>query len=150
MKESFYGREDHGLGACLLAELPGILNWSLEGRDRLMQRGYFVPPASSLEVMQELEDLGSPIKAFLRDECELGASQKVEINTLYVKYTSWCTGHGYRWPATAQAFGRDLRAAVPEVNVIQPREAGSRLRYYQGIGIKPRDPARDGTRPSGF
>ena len=39
------------------------------------------------------------------------------------------------WPGTAQTFGRDLRAAVPGLNVIQPREDGDRLRLYQGVGL---------------
>jgi P4 family phage/plasmid primase-like protien len=39
---SFYGREDPGLTARLLTELPGILNWALHGYRRLRQRGYFV------------------------------------------------------------------------------------------------------------
>ena len=39
--ESFYGRE-HGLTKRLLNELPGILNWAIEGWKRLHERGHFV------------------------------------------------------------------------------------------------------------
>ncbi len=35
LKKSFLGHEDHGLTSRLLGELPGILNWSLAGLDRL-------------------------------------------------------------------------------------------------------------------
>ena len=35
IKESFYGREDRGLTKKLLTELPGILNWAIEGWARL-------------------------------------------------------------------------------------------------------------------
>ena len=34
LSESFYGREEIGLDAKLFAELPGILNWALDGLDR--------------------------------------------------------------------------------------------------------------------
>jgi putative DNA primase/helicase len=146
MTESFYGREDHGLELRLLAELPAILNWALEGRDRLMHRGYFVPPASSLEVAQELQDLGSPIGAFLRDECEVGPEKEVEVTALYGKWGTWCSLHGRHWTGTTQAFGRDLRAAVPALKVGQPRKDGTRQRYYHGVGLKASEPARDGTR----
>jgi hypothetical protein len=72
LKESFYGREDHGLAARLIAELPGILNWALDGWARLAKRGHFVQPASSNEVTQEFEDLGSPIGAFCVTVASLG------------------------------------------------------------------------------
>jgi putative DNA primase/helicase len=39
MTESFYGKEDTGLTQRLLAELPGILNWAIEGWHRLRERG---------------------------------------------------------------------------------------------------------------
>jgi putative DNA primase/helicase len=38
MDRSFYGREDQGLAERLIAELPGILNWSLTGNRRLRRR----------------------------------------------------------------------------------------------------------------
>jgi putative DNA primase/helicase len=136
MTKSFYGQEDLGLESRLIAELPSILNWALDGRHRLMQRGYFVPPASSLEVAQELEDLGSPIGAFLRDHCIIGPGQSVETATLYGKWQSWCTLQGRAWAGTAQTFGRDLRAAVPGLRVAQPRTDGSRQRCYEGVGLR--------------
>ena len=42
LTESFYGREDKALTTRLLAELPGILLWSIEGWRRLRrERGFF-------------------------------------------------------------------------------------------------------------
>src|SRR5262249_29496160 len=65
---SFYGREDPGLTARLLTELPGILNWALHGYRRLRQRGYFLQPASACEAIEQVEMLASPTKAFI-NEC---------------------------------------------------------------------------------
>jgi putative DNA primase/helicase len=42
LKESFLGREDRGILRRIVAELPSILNWALDGRDRLWARGYLV------------------------------------------------------------------------------------------------------------
>ena len=67
LTESFYGREDHGLLERFVPELPGILLWAQEGWERLYRRGRFVQPDSSLELINQLEDLGSPIGAFVRD-----------------------------------------------------------------------------------
>jgi len=40
-ERSFYGREDIHLTNKLLEELPGILNWAIEGLMRLWKRGHF-------------------------------------------------------------------------------------------------------------
>ena len=50
MTESFLGREDHGLAGELRAELAEILDWSLQGLDRLNRNGRFTVPASSQDV----------------------------------------------------------------------------------------------------
>jgi putative DNA primase/helicase len=66
LSESFYGREDQALTGKLLTELPGILNWSITGRKRLANFGSFKQPQSALGAIEQLEDLASPMGAFLR------------------------------------------------------------------------------------
>ena len=39
--KSYFGNEDATLTNKLLEELPGILNWAIEGRNRLQSRGRF-------------------------------------------------------------------------------------------------------------
>jgi putative DNA primase/helicase len=70
---SFYGREDQSLIGRLLTELPGILNWAIVRWRRLTERGHFLQPRSALDAVRQLEDLGSPIGAFLRERCVIGA-----------------------------------------------------------------------------
>ena len=141
MTHSFYGRENPRLTAELCAELPGIFNWSLDGLERLRARGRFAQPTASQDAIRELEDLGSPVGAFIRDECVIGAEHTVSCDRLYEGWRGWCEEHG-RHASNAQLFGRDLRAAFPAIRGVQPRRPdGSRYRAYQGIGL-----ARDGTR----
>lgn len=135
MKTSFLGREDHGLTKRLLNELPAILNWSLDGLDRLNKRGFFVQPHSGQEAVQELADLSSPISAFLRNRCAIGPAHSVETKSLFMVWRQWCAEQGRDHPGTLQTFGRDLRAAVPGLSMIQPRVNGRQLRFYQGIGF---------------
>jgi putative DNA primase/helicase len=136
LKYSFYGKEDVGLGGRLLTELPGILNWALVGYRRIRERGHFVQPHSSDEAIEELEMLGSPIKAFIRDRCRVGPGYSFPIELLYQSYDSWSRDNGRRNPPTKQAFSRDLRAAVPGIRTVQRRDAGHVIREYQGIGMK--------------
>jgi putative DNA primase/helicase len=136
---SFYGREDPGLTARLLNELPGILNWSLHGYRRLRQRGYFVQPASGREAIEELETLASPIKAFLNEDCVIGAGHTVSVELLYQMWRMWCEKIGRKEPGTKQTFGRDLRAAVPGLRTTRPHGGDNRERKYEGIGLKDKD-----------
>ena len=134
LSESFYSREDLGLTDRLLTELPGILNWAIEGWKRLQERGHFKQPKAALEAIQDLEDLSSPIAAFVRDRCEVGPTFEVEIDKLYEEWKSWCDANG-RKPGAKQTFGRDLNAAVRTIRVTRPRDGDDRKRVYHGIGL---------------
>ncbi|MFB3077201.1 MAG: hypothetical protein ACE1Y4_04260, partial [Lysobacterales bacterium] len=134
--KSFYGREDHDLKNRLLGELPAILNWAIEGWQRLQDRGHFLQPPSSADIIEALEDLGSPVGAFVREKCVIEPGKEVACSTLFEQWKTWCEDAGRKQPGTKQSFGRDLRAAVPGIKTTQPRaEDGSRCRFYQGIGL---------------
>jgi putative DNA primase/helicase len=133
LANSFYGREDHALTDKLLTELPGILNWAITGWHRLAKFGHFKQPASALDAVEQLEDLGSPIKAFVRECCDIGPAFTISPDRLFEIWQDWCSTQGRDHPGTKQTFGRDLRAACPAIKMIQPREQGNRCRLYQGI-----------------
>jgi putative DNA primase/helicase len=130
MRRSFYDEEDLDLTTALLEELPGIMNWALRGLDRLNKRGRFEVPQSSLQAIRQLGDLASPMGAFIRDWCTVKADSSVGVKQLYAAYSSWCEQEGHR-PLNNSVFGRDLRAALPDV-LARGRGAD---RYYQGVGL---------------
>jgi putative DNA primase/helicase len=134
---SFYGCEDHGLDDKLFAELPGILLWSIQGWQRLRARGRFMQPDSALQAIAELNDLASPVTAFVRDCCVVGPTEAVVIGDLYAAWQRWCREQGREsFTTSRQIFGRDLRAALPGIESHQPRDGGSRSRAYQGIALR--------------
>ncbi len=137
MTQSFYGQEDQRLTDKLMAELPGILNWSLEGWARLKHRGHFVQPASAAEAQRDFEDLGSPMGAFVRDFCELGANLECRPDTLYSRWLLWCNEQNITHPGTVQMFGRDLKSVGSSIKKVQHRnDLGVPERFYSGIGLK--------------
>jgi putative DNA primase/helicase len=138
LTESFYGHEDLALTDKLLTELPGILNWTIAGWGRLGKFGRFRQPTSATEAMQQLEDSSSPIGAFVRERCEIGAAYCVSVNDVFNAWTGWCITQGREHAGTAQTFGRDLRAAVPGLKTARPREGIGRVREYQGLRLAPR------------
>jgi putative DNA primase/helicase len=131
--ESFYGCEDKGLTAKLLLELPGILNWAIEGWQRLRERGYFVVPYSVQAIVEEIEDLSSPVAAFVRDECVVGAGHRVWVGDLYQAWKGWCDREGRTLVTTKQSFGRDLAAAVCSIT---RRRGAADQTFYDGIDLK--------------
>jgi putative DNA primase/helicase len=141
--ESFYGREDRTLTSRLLAKLPGILLWAVEGWKRLQDRGYFVQPDSSKKVIRQMEDLSSPIGAFLRERCQIGAGFEVPRHDLFNAWQSWCADHGEKDPGSDGTFGRDLRAAVPGIDSRHPRSGSLRIRLYTGIRLGVREDGDD-------
>jgi putative DNA primase/helicase len=131
--KSYLGEEDHQLEGKLLAELPGILRWAVEGYHDLLESGRFVSPAASERAQADLEAISSPITVFLRDTCKTGPGLQIECATLYEKWASWCKENG-REPGNAQVFGRDLRTAKPEIGQSNKRLLdGKRQRFYEGI-----------------
>ena len=111
MTKSFFGEEDPGLTDVLLAEAPGIFNWCLDGLDRLNARGYFEMPELSNAALQRLQDLASPVGAFVRDRCQVGPGYEVDKDDLFAAWKDWCIGEGKERAGTKAVFYRDLHAA---------------------------------------
>jgi putative DNA primase/helicase len=122
LTRSWYGEEDTGLTDRLLTELPGILLWAIAGWERLRQPGHFVQPDSSKELLGELEDLSSPVGAFVRERCVVAPGARVSIADLCSSWKRWCELTGRREPGTEATFGRDLLAAVPTARRTRPRD----------------------------
>lgn len=132
---SFLGREDLGLTSRLLAELPGILLWALEGLERLRENGYLTQPQSAEEVAADLIEQTSPIATFVSEICILGDGHMVDRDELYAAWRKWCEEQGRDHPGTKVSFGRQLNAAFPSVKRSQPREGGTRLNCYSGVRL---------------
>ncbi|MBX3356685.1 MAG: hypothetical protein KF724_13400 [Phycisphaeraceae bacterium] len=136
LTRSFYGQEDVKLTKHLLDELPGILLWAIDGWKRLNARGHFVQPASVEDAIRELEDLASPVGAFVRECCSMAPGQRAWVDDLYNAWKAWCERDGRQVVSSKMSFGRDLAAAVPGIK----RKRGTGLvSFYEGIGLSAAD-----------
>jgi putative DNA primase/helicase len=136
LTRSWLGREDHSLERDLCNELPGILNWALEGLARLTfeNENRFTKIAAADEAVTAMRDLSSPVSAFVRERCDIGADKKVEVGVLYDAYKKWCDANEHP-KSPKQVFGRDLRAVVQSVRIAQPGTA-DRVRQYLGLSLR--------------
>jgi putative DNA primase/helicase len=134
---SWLGKEDHNLEQRLHAELPAILNWSLDGLERLTGNdGRFTRVPAADDAIIQMRDLASPVAAFVRQECEIGAQHEIAADDLFTAYRTWCETNEHPKSSTA-VFGRDLRAAVPSVRKVR-RGTTDRHHIYTGIGLRER------------
>lgn len=138
--KSFLGCEDTDLTDRLLAELPSIFIWALEGLARLRHRGYFEQPKSGSIALETLSELASPIKTFVRDVCDLAPGRQIRKNELYQRYCDWCQAQGFNVPKKPK-FAKDLLAAFPGiVTPSRPQtedDPNVRKHIYTGIDLKP-------------
>lgn len=152
LSRSFYGNENPTLTDELRTELPGIFCWALDGLERLRARGRFQQPQTSREAIRDMEDLSSPVGAFVRDRCVLEAHRAVDREALFAAFNEWSGARGYH-RRSAAVFGRDLHAAYPQIRRSQPRRAdGPRGDLYVGIALVSSDRANgnDPAPPFGF
>jgi putative DNA primase/helicase len=103
MHKSFLGKENTFLTEELTSELTGILAWSLDGLDRLTRQGKFTEPKSSTDSILALQDLVSPVAAYVRDNCEVGIEYGISIADLFADWRSWCEDNGHK-PGSVQTL----------------------------------------------
>ena len=135
LNESFEGKEDRGLIDRLLPELPGILNWSIEGWKRLQERGHFLLPSASRAAVSAIQERSSPIAAFLAEMCDLGPGLSEPKDTLYSAWLGWNERNGERNPGGKGQLTRLLETAEG----IKPGKPGTddRVPSYMGVALKP-------------
>ena len=135
LTNSWIGKEDLGLTDRLFTELPGIFLWAIRGWGRLQKQTYFTKPASSEALVQQMEELASPMKAFVDECCEVGLGREIQADGLYSACKKWREDRGIPGQYDKSHFGRDLMASVPTVKRIRPKVKGKRTYIYSGIGL---------------
>jgi putative DNA primase/helicase len=135
MTISNLGREDTTLERDLAREMPGILNWALDGLDRLTTRGRLVEPASSAEAVALLNAQVSPIRAFLDDWCQVDPESYVPKDDLYEAWRDWCRSEGRDYSGTKATFSRELFAAGVGIKESKRRIGGVRTPTYFGVRL---------------
>jgi putative DNA primase/helicase len=83
--------------------------------------------------IRDLEDLSSPVGAFVRERCVVAPGARTWITEIYEAWRTWCEQEGRSAVTTRQTFGRDLMAAVPG---LVTRLGTGGYRFYQGIALK--------------
>jgi putative DNA primase/helicase len=134
LTKSFLNREDRTIESRLVPDMPGILNWAIDGLDRLTTNGRFTVPASSEVAATMMMDLASPVSAFVRERCDLGPDKTIQRDLLYLDWKIWADSNGHHAGAKS-TFGRSLQAAVPGLGRADIPVGDKRVHGYRGIGL---------------
>lgn len=135
LQRSWLGAEDLRLKESLAEELPGIFNWALAGLERLRGAGAFTLSAASQEMLGDLIESSSPTKQFVRDCCVVGPDREVSRAELFSSWRIWAPAHGFN-VGSDSVFGRNLRAAMPEVKDVRRGPKTAQVRTYQGLALR--------------
>lgn len=128
-------RQDPWLSDKLRQEASGVLNWALEGRDRLLANSGFSLPADHATVLKQYRAEVDPTRDFLSAYyAESNNGDFIPTGKVYRHYRAWCESGGVH-PVEERHFGRTLRSVFPGVD---RRSKGGRAdREYVYFGLVP-------------
>lgn len=100
VKPVHYDKPDRTLSDQLDQEIPGIINWLLEGLCRVVRNGFIIEPSVRMtQELQSVRDSSDTIQLFMSDEQFIeytgDKDDKVSIKQLYDAYENWCQDNNY-------------------------------------------------------
>ena len=123
-------QKDKHLSDKLLKELPGILNWAIEGCLLWEEEG-LEPPGEVVEATAAYREDMDVLANFLAQRCIVEAGANVAFSELYKEYVSWCTENGEQ-PISQRHFG----GILTEKRFQKARErSASKRTIYRGIRL---------------
>jgi P4 family phage/plasmid primase-like protien len=121
-------------------ELSGMLNWALDGLDRLTKNNAFTNSKTTEDTRTQYAMISDPQKAFVEKRLTLpsfkdaDATDHIEKRELYEAYLKFCEDNNLP-SATMTMFGRRLPDCIPCAPG-DMRKGGGHVRTWQGIRFK--------------
>ena len=119
--------QDKQLIEKLLPELPGILNWALQGVLAYRDQG-LAPPECVRKAIQQYRSEMDILGDWIEERCTLDPSATTPASELYVCYRQWCQANGHR-PLSKKKFGMKLDDRGFE------RDRTGKVRSYLGLVV---------------
>jgi P4 family phage/plasmid primase-like protien len=115
-------------------ELSGVLNRALAVLPRIRRDG-FTESESMRDAWEEFKAMTDPVAVWLENNTVSEANAWVPKSALIAAYNKSAEESG-RAGLTAQAFGRAMKRARPEVGEAQRTVGGRQVKCYTGVGLK--------------
>lgn len=117
----------------LTEEIPGVLNWALDGLERLRENGRFTDAPSPDEVRRRWEQFGSIVERFKHTRLVKDPDVVVSKQRVRGEFTMFCIENGYE-DLSDQELTREL-TKDPAIGESQRRVDGERPRVYTGVRL---------------
>jgi P4 family phage/plasmid primase-like protien len=111
-------------------DLPGMLNWAIEGLRRLRAQKRFTTSKLMDDAMEDYRAEVNPARSFLQQQCQMVDLGQISGQELYGKYQEWSHANGYNHPLGNRAFGKEVGRVFPLCK--RKRESsGERKWFYE-------------------
>lgn len=127
-----YEEQNRDLPVQLLKELPGILNWSIEGLKRLTKRGKFEDLEFMKEAVDELENDNNPAFIFLNEFVTISDGEYIEKGELYEHYKKWAEKNKM-YPLSASLFAKSVYRKFNSNTPKDTSDPATRKRIWRNI-----------------
>ncbi len=120
----------------LATELPGILNWMLDGAKNLSESTGFVVTQEQIAMLAEYRQENSSVEGFIAECTEFDESSVVDVRALYDEYKDYCVKDGRKFKG-AIVFSKEMRAYGQKFGnfTFIERTSGHGSAYFKGIKI---------------
>ena len=121
-------QQDKGLAVRLISELPGILQWAMQGLGEWRKKG-LVPPASVLQSTKKCRDDNNSVGQWIASACFLDPQIRTSMKDLHESDCSWCDDSSSH-PLHNTLFGKELNRLGYQT--FKSKKGNGRI----GIGLK--------------
>jgi|694.fasta_scaffold86665_3 putative DNA primase/helicase len=111
----------------LLHELPGILNWAIEGLIRLNLNSRFTTAENAENAKQVYKDQSNPVSQWMNTMCVPTSYPTTLQGALYTSFKNWCIDNGERLITSTQ-FTLDLKRLK-----VESKRKTSGVMYYLAL-----------------
>ncbi len=116
-------------------ELSGLLNWAIEGLQRVLEKGHFSRTKSRRDVEGEWIRRTDSLRAFLNECIEYNDGHKISKHLFYKLYRGYCSQHEIytmkKGPVT-----KTVPSKEPRTELYQPRIGDTQVRCWWGLDLK--------------
>ncbi|MFC4426276.1 phage/plasmid primase, P4 family [Deinococcus navajonensis] len=113
-------------------ELPGVLNWMIEGLRMLEAAGMRFPAGDTAALAREIVEESNRVVTFLRDECRYTPDIEANATELYTAYRKWCAETGHK-PLSSTSFAKQLVAAGKHFGKVIERTRNRIGTFYRNV-----------------
>jgi len=123
--------QDKNLQNTLMLELPGILNWLVDGCRRWFEHGLVAPEAVQ-QATEAYKGEMDTLQNFISQCCVVGPGVRVPAKQLYKVYSDWCESNG-EFVLSHKMFSVRIRE---KLKIETSKLAHDHATWYLGISIR--------------